>query len=257
MDRPGLIVPLVTPYTDDTSSVSEIRLQRAIRWHKEQGAVGLVVGSEAAEVCSLSLAERKNVLEIVMRDAGDLAVYVNITAPTTSMSLDLCQDASGQGAAGAVVTAPWPGGLTQEEMEYYLRAIRRHGRMAFAFLDHSGRYTVNREDYVTPGAAGPATLADKGLEELACLGDGSAEFWTPRGLAHPVGVFGAEYGNRLLDRWAVFGKAVTALLKGYGLQRVGKHVFEKMGVDLGPPRPPFGPLSEKGAHTVDQLLAGL
>lgn len=257
MDQPGLIVPLATAFTDDASSLSEIRIARVVQWHKERGAAGFMIGSAAGEVTSLSLAERKDLAGYVMREAGDMPLYVNVTANTTPMAMDLCQDAFDCSAAGAVVCPPSPGGLTNEEMTNYLRAIRRHGRLAFGFLDPTGKYEVDPSDYLQPGVSVPLPLVEKGMGDLACLGTGPSECWTPRGIVHPVGVFGGEYGRRLLDKWAVFQKPVTALFKAYGLHRVAKYVFEQDGIDLGPPRPPFGRLGEKGRQVVDQLLGSL
>lgn len=256
MDVPALLVPVAAAYTDDTSALSEIRVARMVEWHKQRGAAGFVVGTEAGEVTSLSLVERKDLLHYVMRQAGELPIYVNLTAPTTAVAMDLCQDAY-DSATGAVICPPWPGGHTNEELTGYLRAIRRFGRLPFAFLDPTGKYEIPADDYVQPGATIPRSLEEKELDRLTCFGPGPTEFWTPRGVAHPVGVFGAEVGGRILARWEVLGKPVTALLKTYGLHRIAKYVFEREEVDLGSPRPPFAPLSEKGRELVEQLLSGV
>ena len=99
-----LIAPLVTPYTDDGSTISEIRLARLMRRYREGGLEGVVVGSDAGEFASLSLAERKRLLEWVMRDSGDMAIYVNVTAQTTAIAIDICQDAAANGGNGAILS---------------------------------------------------------------------------------------------------------------------------------------------------------
>ncbi len=256
MELPGLLVPLAAAFTDDTSSLSEIRVARMVEWHKERGAAGFIVGTEAGEVTSLSLSERREFLLYVMRQAGDLPIYVNVTGNTTAIAMDLCQDAFDT-AAGAVICPPHPGGHTNEEMTGYLRAIRRHGRLAFGFLDASGKYEVPEEEYIVPGVVVPRTLGAKELSDYECLGPGPTEFWSPRGMAHPVGIFGAEIGGRILARWPVLSKPVTGLFKSHGLHRIAKYVFERDEVEVGAPRPPFGPLGEKGRELVEQLISGV
>lgn len=257
MEISGLIVPLVTPFTDDTSSVSEVRVARLINWHSERGAAGFVLNTEAGEVTSLALSERKQISDYVFKQVGDASFYINVTANTTPAAMDLCQDAFDCGATGAIIVPPLPGGHTVEEMTYYLRALRRHGNIALGFLDPHGQYPIPKDIYVTPGMVVPQPYSDHELDQYTCLGPGPMEFWSPRGIAHPVGVFGAEAGMRILSRWEVLGKAVTALFRIYGAHRVAKYVLEKDGLELGPPRPPFGPLAEKGRAAVDQLLSSI
>ncbi len=252
-----LIVPLVTPFTDDTSSVSEVRVARLINWHKERGAVGFVLCTEVGEVTSLAHSERKQIADYVFKQVGDHPFYINVTSNTTTSAMDLCQDAFDCGAAAAVVSPPLPGGHTLEEMSYYLKALRRHGNIAVGFLDTEGKYPVPKEIYAVPGMVVPQSYAEKELEEFTCLGPSPIEFWSSRGIAHPVGIFGAEYGLRILERWDVLSKPVSALIRIYGSHRVGKYVLERDGLELGSPRSPFGSLAEKGRAAVDQLLSGL
>lgn len=60
-------MPLVAAFTDDTSSLSEVRVSRLVRFHIERGAKGFVVNGETGDCFLLSSSERKQLLEWVVR----------------------------------------------------------------------------------------------------------------------------------------------------------------------------------------------
>ncbi|MCH7944496.1 MAG: hypothetical protein IIC73_00555 [Armatimonadetes bacterium] len=45
-------MPLVAAFTDDTSSLSEVRVSRVVRFHIERGAKGFLVNGESATASS-------------------------------------------------------------------------------------------------------------------------------------------------------------------------------------------------------------
>jgi len=255
VELPPLIVPLVTPYTDDGAMVSEIRIARMVRWHKEQGAGGFMVGSDAGEPGSLSLNERKQALEWVMREAGDLPVYVNISGMTTAYTIDLAQDANECGAYAGILTPPPWGGLTPEETQAFLSAVRRHGGLACGWIDPTGHTSGQAEMIHAPGRKNPGLLAEHGFEHLSTAPHGlNYEYWSPSGLIHPAGLFGAEKGAAMLEKWAAFKPVLSGLLKLAGPARVGKYVFESLGFEFGPLRGPYMPLNPQGREIADHLL---
>ena len=150
MELPALIVPLAAPYTDDTSTLSEIRVARMMRWHIEQGAAGFLVGSESAEVTALSIGERQKLTEWVMRESGSRPVYVNITAGTTLATLALAQDAQDCGAAGGLLLPPPGAPLTEDEAKGYMAAVRRHGNLACSWIDPTGASPIWPMSYLPP-----------------------------------------------------------------------------------------------------------
>ncbi|MCB0826750.1 MAG: dihydrodipicolinate synthase family protein [Armatimonadetes bacterium] len=257
MSATDLIIPLVSPMTDDTSSVSEIRMARTVRWHRENGAAGFVVGSAAGEPFALSLKERKSLVEWTMRDAANLPVYVNVTGFATASIIDLCIDASDWGVAGVVLLPPQVTGITHDEMKDLLSAVRRHGKVGCGFLDVTGKWQDIERESAAPGIAVPHLLKDKGMEQFASARITSSEFWTVNGMAHPIGVFGAPVAKKLIENWDAYKDTVNAILDYGGIPRVGKYVLERFGVDVGPPRGPLNPLNQKGRELVEHLLVGL
>lgn len=255
MEIPRLIVPLVTPYTDDGSTVSEIRLARLMRFYREGGMEGVVVASPAGEFASLSLKERKRLMEWVMRDAGDMAVYVNVTAQTTAIAIDLCQDAADCGATAAILCPPPVGQLGIEEARNYLNVVRRHGNISVGFIDPTGVLSEAGHTTERAGVRSAEPLSEHGLDQFAVTAHGgSTECWTPSGMIHPVAIFGAEKARAILGKWGVFKPVIEGILRHSGHARVGKYTAEQLGIDVGPLRGPFMPLNQAGREVVDHIL---
>jgi dihydrodipicolinate synthase/N-acetylneuraminate lyase len=255
VDIPRLLVPLVTPFTDDASTISEVRLARLLRWYRESGVEGVVVCSPAGEFASLSLAERKQILDWVTRDAGGMAVYVNVTSQTTAITVDLCHDAAENGAVGAILCPPMVGQLSIEEAKNYLTVVRRHGSMTVGFLDPSGALAgvAQGVEASTAKCAGPLSEHDLSHFVVTAHG-GSTECWTPSGMVHPVAIFGQEKAEKILGKWGAFKPVLEGVLRHSGLARIGKYVAEKNGIEVGPLRGPFMPLNQTGRDVVDHIL---
>src|SRR5690348_16428840 len=91
----GTFVPLVTPFTDDGATLSEVRIARLVRHFAGQGVAGFVVCTDTGEFTTLSFAERKSMLETTLRESqGALPVLTNVSTLSTSASLDLTQHAA-------------------------------------------------------------------------------------------------------------------------------------------------------------------
>lgn len=255
VEIPRLIAPIVTPFTDDGSAVSEVRLARLMRLMRESGFEGVAVATPAGEFGSLSLAERKKLLEWVMRDCGKLAVYVNVTAQTTAVAIDLCQDAADCGATGAILCPPPFGQLGLDEARNFVNVVRRHGNLPVGFIDPAGKLNEAANAVETSGAKSAEPLADHGLEGLAVTPHGgSSECWTPSGMVHPVAMFGMDHAQTLLQKWSAYKPVVEGIVRHFGLARIGKYATEKLGLETGPLRGPFMPLNPTGREAVDRLF---
>lgn len=247
-------MPLVTPFTDDGSSVSEIRLARLIKWHQDQGCEGLAIGTEAGEFAALSLAERKQVTAWVMRDAK-VPLYVHCTAQTTAMAIDLCQDAHDCGAIGALVMPPLQGHMTRPEAVNFVTAVRRYSNLPVGFIDSSGQFSDVAAEVQVSGGKGPVMLSEAGLEAFELTPHGcSVEFSTGSGMCHFIGLFGSERARAMMANWDVYKPVLQGALKLGGASRVGKFIMEQAGLDMGPPRGPFSSLASPAVEVVQGLL---
>jgi dihydrodipicolinate synthase/N-acetylneuraminate lyase len=247
----NFVVPLPTPFTDDTSTVSEIRVARAVRFHRDHGAAGYLVASEAGEGLALAHAERKTLLEWVLRESHGAPVFVGATATTTSSILDLCQHAARHGALGAVLALPPGGPWSAEETKALLSAVRRYANLPCVWLGGEGFEVVGTSDtvdFAPLGQSGVPSLGRAFASEECCF-FGSA--------VTPLAVLGAGAARKAVDQWqAVHVKAKAVFAHGRSA-RVGKAVLEKNRIEVGPPRGPMRPLDGRGAELLAALLAQL
>ncbi len=137
----GLFAPLPTPLTDDGSTISEVRLARTIRWLTQQGIAGFIVGTETGQSTSLSLSERKLLLEIAMREAQGRPVLSNVTAFSTTAALDLAQSAHRHGVRAVVLAPPPFAVLTEAELYHHYSTIAQHAGTHVIAIDPQGVFT--------------------------------------------------------------------------------------------------------------------
>ena len=98
----GSIVALVTPFAD--GAVDEAALARLVEWHVDQGTHGIVPCGTTGESPTLSHAEHRRVIEIVIEAAdGKIPVMAGAGSNATQEALDFVAHA---GQAGADAAAP-------------------------------------------------------------------------------------------------------------------------------------------------------
>src|SRR6185436_2306742 len=90
---------------------------------------------ETGEFITVSTAERKQVLEILLREAHGVPVLAHCTRLGTAQSLDLCQHAARHGARAAVIMPPYFGRYSEEEIEQHLRLIAQHAGLPVIVVD--------------------------------------------------------------------------------------------------------------------------
>lgn len=241
-------VPLVTPFTDDTSSLSEIRFARLIKAHMARGAAGFVVCARSAEVHALSLSERKQITEWAVREAHGIPVVVNVTSMTTAAVVDLAQHSDRHGATAVVFNAPPLVTLTPDELSAFITAVRRHGNILSACFE---RTATNEEPLVSFQAG---ALPDSQWAHLAVLHNTTAdEFSMPDSICSPIAHFGADTAAKLVDAWPRFEARVKALFGHGGTFRVGKAACDRLGIDIGHTRGPVRDLDDRGQQILDSV----
>ena len=97
----GIFPIVVTPFTE-AGAVDETSLQRVVRFCIEAGARGLVGPANASEFTTLSDAERRRWLEVVVETAGgEIPVVASVTSGHAFPAAALARRARGRGRAGA------------------------------------------------------------------------------------------------------------------------------------------------------------
>ncbi|MCW5935740.1 MAG: dihydrodipicolinate synthase family protein [Fimbriimonadaceae bacterium] len=239
-----LIVPLVTPFTDDSTSLSEVRVARLVRFYAELGAAGFLVGSSAGEPWSLSLSERKQMLEWTMREARGMPVYVDATAMTTAAVIDLCQSAERHGARGAVYGAPWFGGHSEGEIDSLIRSVNRHGNLPTAFIGKANENHGQLESHIV-------------IEPVVYKHATTEEVRLPEGTVSPLAVFGLERMAAFVESWAKLQLRIRATFSQSGTHRVARLVLKELGQECGPHRGPTqAPVGQAREMITALLTAG-
>ncbi len=250
----AFLVPLISPYTDDTTSVSEVRMAKLVRAYREMGAAGFVVGSSIAEWSALALSERKESVEWTMRECAGLPVVVNASAHTTSAMVDLCQHGARHGARAAVVSLPPTMHLNAVESRNLVNVVRRHGQIPVSFLDLP-EGTIKAVPEIEVEKQYAKSLGQHGLEGFQLSrGSSTCEFVCADGMCTPLAVLGPMRAQVILGAWQTTGHVAQGLWRLAGPIRFGKAATEMMGLESGPPRGPYLPLDDTGRGIMRRLL---
>lgn len=241
MELKGPFMPLVTPFTDDGMTISEIRLSRMMRWAREAGMRGYIVASEVGEFTSLSASERKHLLELTMRELRcDGDVLVNVSTLSTVCSLDLAQHAGRHGARAAIVMPPYFGEFCEDEIVSFLQAICVYGKVPVILVDPMRVATPEVLDRLKDL---PALHVAKSIGSRPTRTDDfvMGEMWTNPGIA--IEPSASVLDPRLIELVAFAGRA-----------KVAKAALEFGLMEVGPPRGPLKRLSGDSLKALHDLL---
>lgn len=244
----GLLAPLPTPYTDDGSSVGEIRLARLMGWLRMRRVAGFAVCTDSGEYTVLSLQERKQVAEIAIREAHGIPVVVNVTAVATTAALDLAQHAAHYGAIAGILAPPCTD-FTDDEVYGHFTSIASHSSIPLIVVDPRQRLT----DKLTQDLRRMPTLSfPNPAGGLAALrGDRTCtdEFSFPEAVVSPVAAFAPQ---ALLP--SAQPTIIPSALRSVGTARLVKAALAHQGIELGPMRGPYQPLPPSYSALLDQCL---
>ncbi len=119
----GSLVALITPMRAD-GAVDEAALARFVDWQIAEGTDGLVPVGTTGESPTLSHAEHKRVVEIVLAVAkGRVPVIAGAGSNSTEEATDLARHAKAAGADGVLVVTPYYNKPTQEGLNLHFKAI--------------------------------------------------------------------------------------------------------------------------------------
>lgn len=215
------LTPLVAPFTDDGSSLSEVRISRLIRRWVERGSEGFFLNGDAGEFMCLSSGERKYMVEVVLRDSfAAIPVIVNISSLSTSKSLDLSQHAARHGARAGFLTPPYYGNYNAMEIGNHIRTVVSFSNLPVILADPNGVITEEVEPHL------------ENLPRLTRANLVDWDEWTSE-----------EYEVSARATFAsVLGEPSSPehirVIHEHGISAVMKAAYERDGLDLGFPRSP-------------------
>lgn len=135
-DLSGILVAIITPFTDDGSQIDKDRLQSHIEHLISTGCHGLVPGGSTGEFTALSTAERKQLIELCVEYAGGrVPVVAGIGALSTKDCLDLATHAAQAGAASLMVVPPFYDPVSYEQLQELMSEISEASNLPIMYYN--------------------------------------------------------------------------------------------------------------------------
>ncbi len=143
-DLRGSIVPIVTPFVD--GQVDYDRLAELIEWQIESGSHGISVTGTTGEPSSLTLEERKQVIQVACQAVAGRVPFVPGTGSVNHQeTLELTRHAEKVGADAVLVIAPYYVRPSQEGLFRHFDAVAKSVDIPVILYNIPGRTGVNIE----------------------------------------------------------------------------------------------------------------
>ena len=120
----GILVAIVTPFTDDGNAIHKDRLKAHIDHLFNAGCHGIVAGGSTGEFTAMTLDERKQMTELCVEyAAGRGPVVAGTGATSTKDCIELAQHAARAGAAAVMVVPPFYDPVNYEQLQELMAEI--------------------------------------------------------------------------------------------------------------------------------------
>lgn len=165
MPLTGIMVALITPFTDDKTAIDGPRLRAHIEHLIKAGTHGLVPGGSTGESTTLSLTERKELTELcVQYAAGRTPVVAGIGNTSTSEAVELARHAADVGAAALMVVPPYYDPVNLEQLKELMAEIHEASRqlpIIYYNIPSASGLTLFPEEIASLSSVGVKYLKDK------------------------------------------------------------------------------------------------
>lgn len=176
----GSIVALVTPFKN--GKVDEKKLKKLVQFHLNNGTDGLVPCGTTGESATLSHAEHKRVIEIVVKEAkGKIPVIAGAGSNSTDETVELSKFAKKVGADGVLLVVPYYNKPSQNGLYQHFSTVARSVKIPIILYNIPGRSGVNMlPETVVKLACDCKTIVgvkeasgnmDQASEIIRCLGE--------------------------------------------------------------------------------------
>ena len=138
----GSIVALITPF--QAGEVDEKALADLVNWHIEQGTHGIVPCGTTGESPTLSHAEHRRVIEIVIEAAaGRVPIMAGAGSNSTAEALDFVDHAGKAGADAALIVTPYYNKPTQAGLKAHFEALNAATNVPLFIYNIPGRSVID------------------------------------------------------------------------------------------------------------------
>lgn len=281
----GIFTALLTPFNDDYT-INEASLKKLVEFNLEKGVNGFYVGGSTGEGMVMSPEERKEVFRIVKEAAGDrVPMIAHCGAISTDSAIDMAKTAEALGYTAVSAVAPFYYSFPYPAIRKYYDDIVSSvsipmvvynfpGGNGFTFTADYASEMFEDERFIgikhtsadlfalqqfKQKIKRPVKLFN-GFDEM-CLG----------GLSMGAdGAIGSTY-NFMADRFLKIydefhngsiekaqkiqngANEIIAEMIKYGVFQCEKAVLTHMGIDMGPCRRPFLPISKEGFEAMKKV----
>jgi 4-hydroxy-tetrahydrodipicolinate synthase len=278
MNKPGLIVAPLTPFTADLG-VDEPALRRQIDYVVRDCGATMVVaaGVETQEYTYLSLEQRKALIRATIECVdGRVPVMVGISHPSFKTAVALAHEAERLGAAAVQLLAPlrpFAGAPTQSDLLAYFEAVAREtGLPITLYLNPGPGADVSIADTIALAKLPRVQLIKESSRDLARVSRliveidraGHARYFTTMqmllatlqlgGSGATMPPPGSEIARHVIDAYVAkdYERAAAVQLQfalfpskwmHRGLAPVMKAAMNLIGLSVGDPYPPYAPLN--------------
>lgn len=138
----GILTALITPFRE--GEIDEAALRRLVELQLDAGVAGLVPCGSTGESATLSHAEHRRVVEIVIEAAGGrVPVVAGTGSNSTREAIELTTHARDAGADGALLLSPYYNKPTQEGIYSHYAEIARATGFPLIVYNIPGRTASN------------------------------------------------------------------------------------------------------------------
>jgi 4-hydroxy-tetrahydrodipicolinate synthase len=289
MDRPGLIVAPLTPFTPELK-VDAAALARQIDYVIDDCRATMVVaaGVETQEYTYLSLDERKDLIrrtiELVDRR---VPVMVGVSHASFKTAIELANEAERLGAAAVQLLAPlrpFAGPPTRDDLIAYFEAVARETSLPITlYLNPGPGADVSIPDTIALSKLPRVQFIKESSRDLARVSRliveidraGHARYFTTMQMLLITLMLGgsgatmpppaSEIARHIIDAYVANDHARAAELQlqfalfpakwmHRGLAPAMKAAMNLIGVPVGPPYPPYSPLTPDETTALAALL---
>lgn len=157
----GIMVALITPWTDDKSQIDETRLKSHIEHQIQAGVHGLVPGGSTGEFTTMTTAERKQLTELCIKfAAGRVPVVAGTGSTSTAEAVELSVHAAQTGAAAVMVVPPFYDPVSLDQLHELLASIHAASGLEIVY------YNIPSASGLTLSPAEIAGLSRVGVKYL-------------------------------------------------------------------------------------------
>jgi len=141
----GSICPVVTPFTE-SGAIDEKAFIALINWQIDSGSHGISVTGTSGEPSSLTIAERKRVMELAKETIAGRVFFAPGTGSTNhDETMELTKYAEELGADAAMVIVPYYNRPNQEALYQHFKTVADSVETPIIIYNIPGRSAVNME----------------------------------------------------------------------------------------------------------------